>query len=116
MRRSFASYLPLTLASGSSVTVMNINGSIALVTGANRGLGRAFAHHLLERGARKVYAGAREPSSIIDSGLVPLRLDITDPDQIQRVLDDAGDVTLLINNAGTNSWQNLVTGDLDQIK
>ena len=78
---------------------MQIEGSVALVTGANRGLGRAFARVLRERGARTVYAGARDPASIIDSGLVPLELDITDPASVAAATARCGDVTLLINNA-----------------
>ena len=58
---------------------MQISGSIALVTGANRGLGREFAVQLLERGATKVYAAARRPELIDIPGVEPLRIDITDP-------------------------------------
>ncbi|HXA58935.1 MAG TPA: SDR family NAD(P)-dependent oxidoreductase, partial [Streptosporangiaceae bacterium] len=53
-----------------------ISGSVALVTGANRGLGHAFARALVERGARTVYAGARNPATITDPDLVPVKLDI----------------------------------------
>lgn len=100
---------------------MEINGSIALVTGANRGLGRAFTSHLLDRGAAKVYATARRPEEIeldgLDAGRVErLALDITDPDAVSRVAAAAPDVTLLVNNAGSNTWQDMVAGDLDQIR
>jgi len=95
---------------------MKINGATALVTGANRGLGRAFAQHLLERGAEKVYAAARRPETIDLPGVEPIQLDITDPEQVRRAADLAGDVTLLVNNAGINTYQDLVTGDLDQIR
>jgi NAD(P)-dependent dehydrogenase (short-subunit alcohol dehydrogenase family) len=80
-----------------------IEGSVALVTGANRGLGRALTEALLIRGARKVYATARDPRAITiqgDARLIPLRLDVTDDDQIREVAELASDVELLINNAG----------------
>lgn len=79
---------------------MKISGSVALVTGANRGLGRAFARALAERGARTVYAGARDPGSVTDPGLVPVRLDVTDPADVAAAAAACGDVTLLVNNAG----------------
>ncbi|MCP3141558.1 SDR family oxidoreductase [Pyxidicoccus xibeiensis] len=79
---------------------MKIQNAVALVTGANRGLGLAFARALLERGARKVYAAAREPSSISIPGVVPVRLDVTKPEQLAALAREARDVTLLINNAG----------------
>lgn len=78
---------------------MQIEGAVALVTGANRGLGRASARVLLERGARTVYAGARDPAGIVDDGLVPLELDITDPASVAAAADRCADVTLLVNNA-----------------
>jgi NAD(P)-dependent dehydrogenase (short-subunit alcohol dehydrogenase family) len=79
---------------------MKISGSVALVTGANRGLGRAIARALVERGAGTVYAGARDPGTVIDPGLVPVKLDITDPADIAAAAARCGDVTLLVNNAG----------------
>lgn len=78
---------------------MKISGSVALVTGANRGLGRAFARALVERGAT-VYAGARDPGTITDPGLIPVKLDVTDPADIAAVAAGCDDVTLLVNNAG----------------
>lgn len=84
---------------------MLISGSTALVTGANRGLGRVLAAELLARGAKTVYAAAREPESVTAPGVVPIRLDVTDPAQVARAAEQCGDVTLLVNNAGvlTNS-------------
>jgi NAD(P)-dependent dehydrogenase (short-subunit alcohol dehydrogenase family) len=79
---------------------MKISGSVALVTGANRGLGRALARALAERGAVTVYAGARDPGTVTDPGLVPVRLDVTDPAQIAAAAARYPDVTLLVNNAG----------------
>ena len=80
---------------------MKINNSIAFVTGANRGLGLAYAKALLAAGARKVYAGARDPSSVPAlEGLVPVRLDVNKADDIAAAAAQCGDVDLLINNAG----------------
>lgn len=94
---------------------MQISGSIALVTGANRGLGREFATQLLARGAAKVYATTR--SSAVDiPGVEVLTLDVTDPASIARAAEAAPDVNLLINNAGVSTGANLVSGDLDLLR
>lgn len=95
---------------------MDINGSTALVTGANRGLGRHFAVRLLERGAAKVYAAARRPELVDLDGVEVLRIDITDPASIAAAARAAADVTLLVNNAGVSNYQNLVTGDMERIR
>jgi NAD(P)-dependent dehydrogenase (short-subunit alcohol dehydrogenase family) len=95
---------------------MDLNSATALVTGANRGLGRHFAQQLIERGAAKVYAAARDPRAVDLPGVVPLQLDITDPGSIARAAAAAPDVDVLINNAGISLHQNLVTGDLDRIR
>ena len=79
---------------------MQVKDSIALVTGANRGLGRAWASALLQQGARKVYAAARDPATVDLPGATPVRLDITDAEQVAAAARACGDVTLLINNAG----------------
>lgn len=79
---------------------MKIAGCIALVTGANRGLGRAYVEALLAAGAGKVYGGARDPASIDDPRVTPVRLDITDPAQVAAAAARCADVNLLINNAG----------------
>ncbi|MGX7671454.1 SDR family oxidoreductase [Plantactinospora sp. DSM 117369] len=94
---------------------MQISGAVALVTGANRGLGRHFARQLLERGA-KVYATARRPELVDLPDAHVLRLDITDPASIAAAADAAPDVTLLVNNAGLDTVTNLVTGDLADIR
>ncbi|MFI5960258.1 SDR family oxidoreductase [Cryptosporangium sp. NPDC051539] len=95
---------------------MKISGSIALVTGANRGIGRQFAAQLVERGASKVYATARTPESIDVPGVETLRIDITDPASIAAAAAVADDVTLLVNNAGITTGTDLVSGDLDVIR
>lgn len=95
---------------------MQIQNSVALVTGANRGLGRHLAAQLLQRGATKVYAGARNPVSVDLPGVVPLQLDITDPASVAKAADVAADVTLLINNAGVSTHAGLANGDIADIR
>jgi NAD(P)-dependent dehydrogenase (short-subunit alcohol dehydrogenase family) len=85
------------------MNAQNIEGAVALVTGANRGIGRALTEALLSRGVRKVYATARNPEALHalrDERLVALRLDVTDVDQIRAAGDAASDVQLVFNNAG----------------
>ncbi|AEN10039.1 MULTISPECIES: SDR family oxidoreductase [unclassified Streptomyces] len=94
---------------------MQIAGSTALVTGANRGIGRHFAEQLVARGAKKVYATARRPESVDLPGVEVLRLDITDPDSVAAAARAAQDVDLLVNNAGISTYTNLVDGDLDAV-
>jgi len=79
---------------------VKIKDSVALVTGANRGLGLAFTQALLAGGARKVYAAARDPASVKQAGVVPVRLDVTNAEQVASAAAELGDVTLVINNAG----------------
>lgn len=97
---------------------MEINGRIALVTGANRGIGRQFVLELLERGAAKVYASARQPEKvdIDDARVVPIRLDLLDRESIAAAAKNASDVDLLVNNAGISTGASLVTGDMDDIR
>ncbi|MES2948490.1 MAG: SDR family oxidoreductase [Pseudomonadota bacterium] len=79
---------------------MKIENAVVLVTGANRGIGLEFARALLARGARKVYAAARNPSTVTLPGVQALLLDVTNADQIAVAAHQAADVTLVINNAG----------------
>lgn len=79
---------------------MKLENATVLITGANRGLGLAFAREALARGARKVYAAARDPSSVTLPGVIPIKLDVTNADDIAAAARDCPDVTLLINNAG----------------
>src|SRR6516164_1543117 len=79
---------------------MKIAGSVALVTGANRGLGRAYTRELISRGAAKVYGAARQPGQVIDPGVTPIALDVTDAQRVGEVAAVCADVSLLVNNAG----------------
>jgi NAD(P)-dependent dehydrogenase (short-subunit alcohol dehydrogenase family) len=91
-----------------------VRGTIALVTGANRGLGRELVNALLRRGAGKVYAASRTEAEWSDGRVVPLRLDVTDPLQVASAARVAGDTVLLINNAGVNRNRPLLAApDLD---
>ena len=90
---------------------MKIEGCVALVTGANRGLGKAIVSALVEAGAARVYAAARDERKVSANGprVVPLTLDVTKPEQIAAAARQAGDVTLLINNAGALNSFNVLT-------
>src|SRR3954453_10853709 len=79
---------------------MKIGGSVALVTGANRGIGKAFADALLDRGAAKVYAAVRDVATATDPRLLPIQLDVTDPDRVATVAHQLDDVQVVVNNAG----------------
>jgi NAD(P)-dependent dehydrogenase (short-subunit alcohol dehydrogenase family) len=93
---------------------MKISEQVAFVTGANRGFGRHLALELLSRGA-KVYAGARNPESIDIPGVIPVKLDITNPQEVAAAAMVAKDVTLLINNAGSSTGASLIDGEFDKI-
>ena len=79
---------------------MKIKNSVAFVTGANRGLGLAFVKALIAGGAKKVYAGVRDPASIDLPGVIPVKLDVTDPASVAAAAVLCSDTTLLVNNAG----------------
>ncbi|MFB2583421.1 SDR family oxidoreductase [Herbiconiux liukaitaii] len=101
---------------------MNIAGSVALVTGANRGIGRSFVDELLERGAAKVYAAVRRPESVnvgdfTDPRVEVLRLDLLDQASITDAAAHATDLTLLVNNAGITTGANLLgENDLEGLR
>lgn len=96
---------------------MKIEGTIALVTGANRGLGKALVAELVEAGAAKVYAAARDEATVSTerSRVVPVRLDTTNAEQIEAAVKKASDVTLLINNAGVATSHNILTTSLAEL-
>jgi NAD(P)-dependent dehydrogenase (short-subunit alcohol dehydrogenase family) len=103
-------YEAVVISSGSILAgwrhIMQIRGSTALVTGANRGIGRGFVEALLERGVRRVYATARNPDSLdvlvarAPGQVIPIELDVTDATEVTAAARVASDVTLLINNGG----------------
>jgi NAD(P)-dependent dehydrogenase (short-subunit alcohol dehydrogenase family) len=94
---------------------MDINGKTALVTGANRGLGRQLASQLRDRGAT-VYAAARNPATVDLPGVTPIALDITDPASVAAAAEATSGVAILVNNAGSSTGSSLLTGDLADIR
>jgi len=95
---------------------MQIQGSVVLVTGGNRGIGAEFVRQLKQRGAAKIYVAARSIDSVDVDGVEVIALDVTDDAQVQAAAAQAGDVQVLINNAGATFSQTLVDGDLDVIR
>lgn len=95
---------------------MKIENAVVLVTGANRGIGLAFARELLARGARKVYAGARDPATITpQAGLQAQRLDVDNPSDVAAAAALASDVTLVINNAGIAQPGGFLAADSEEV-
>jgi NAD(P)-dependent dehydrogenase (short-subunit alcohol dehydrogenase family) len=86
---------------------MNIQNKSVLITGANRGIGRALVNEALRRGAARVYAGTRGALEIADERVIPLALDVTNTSQIQQASDQVGELDLLINNAGIAIYDDL---------
>jgi NAD(P)-dependent dehydrogenase (short-subunit alcohol dehydrogenase family) len=91
--------------------LMKIQDAVVLVTGANRGIGLAFAREALARGARKVYAAARNPASVTLPGVVPVRLDVTLPEEAAALAKELSDVTVVVNNAGILEVGSPLDGD-----
>jgi NAD(P)-dependent dehydrogenase (short-subunit alcohol dehydrogenase family) len=95
--------------------IMDIAGRTALVTGANRGLGRHLAQQLRDRGAT-VYAAARNPDAVDLAGVVPIKLDVTDETSIAEAAATARRVSILINNAGSSTGSSLLSGPVSDIR
>ncbi|MFF2374875.1 SDR family oxidoreductase [Streptomyces xiamenensis] len=94
---------------------MELKNAVAVVTGANRGLGRHLAAQLVERGAT-VYAAARRPQTVDLAGVIPIRLDVTDGESIRAAARIASGATLLVNNAGISTATPLLAGDVEAVR
>lgn len=95
---------------------MKIRDAVVVVTGANRGIGLAFTQALLARGARKVYAGARDPATVAGAPRVEaIRLDVTQPEDVAAAVARAGDATLIINNAGVGHFGGFLADDSEEV-
>jgi NAD(P)-dependent dehydrogenase (short-subunit alcohol dehydrogenase family) len=94
---------------------VKIENAVVLVTGANRGVGLAFTRELLARGASKIYAGARDPATVMQTGVQPLRLDVTKSDDVAAAAELASDVTLVINNAGIAQAGGFLAPDSEEV-
>jgi NAD(P)-dependent dehydrogenase (short-subunit alcohol dehydrogenase family) len=90
-------------------------GAVALVTGGSRGIGKALVEELLARGASKVYATARDPRAVSPDA-VPVELEVTDPDSVAAAAELAGDVTILINNAGGSVAVPMLDSSIEDIR
>ena len=86
---------------------MNIENKAILITGANRGIGRALVDEALRRGVKKVYAGTRSALEVADKRVTPLSLDVTDARQVQQAVEQVDSLDVLINNAGIAIYDDL---------
>ena len=93
-----------------------IEGATAFVTGGSRGIGKALVEELYARGAKKVYATARDPRTVTHTDAVPLALEVSDPASLAAVAEQAQDVTILINNAGISLGTSLLDSPQEQIR
>ncbi|HZP05544.1 MAG TPA: SDR family NAD(P)-dependent oxidoreductase [Terracidiphilus sp.] len=91
---------------------MNIAGKTILITGANRGIGRALVEEALRRGVKRVYAGTRGPMQNPDERVTPLVLDVTSAEQIERAAAEIGALDILINNSGIALYDDLSNPDV----
>jgi NAD(P)-dependent dehydrogenase (short-subunit alcohol dehydrogenase family) len=91
---------------------MKVANKTVLITGANRGIGRALVNEALKRGAKRVYAASRVPLQIADKRVTSVTLDVTSASQIQRAVDQVGALDVLINNAGIAAYDDLTNPDV----
>jgi NAD(P)-dependent dehydrogenase (short-subunit alcohol dehydrogenase family) len=91
---------------------MNIQNKTVLITGANRGIGRALVNEALKRGAKRVYAGTRGALSVADARVTPLTLDVTNAAQIEQAASEVNGLDVLINNAGIALYDDLSNIDV----
>lgn len=96
--------------------MVNINGSTVVVTGGQRGLGKAIVEEFLQRGAAKVYATARAPKPSEDPRVVALELDVTKPDSVAALAATASDADIVINNAGIIGASKLLGSDIEEVR
>jgi NAD(P)-dependent dehydrogenase (short-subunit alcohol dehydrogenase family) len=94
---------------------MKLENSVVFVTGGNRGLGLAFAREAVSRGARKVYAGMRKTDGFDVPGIVPIKLDVNDPDSVRAAAASCTDVTVLVNNAGIGRGGSPLEGSMEDL-
>ena len=96
--------------------MVNIKGSTVVVTGGQRGLGKAIVDELLQRGATKVYATARAPKPSDDPRVVSVELDVTKPDSVAALAVAASDADIVVNNAGVLGATKLLESDIEEVK
>ncbi|WP_416970438.1 SDR family oxidoreductase [Streptomyces sp. 4F14] len=93
-----------------------LKGANVLVTGGSRGIGKALVEELYARGAAKVYATARDPRTVTHPDAVPVALEVTDPESVAAAAAQAGDITVLINNAGASVAASYLDSPVDDVR
>lgn len=96
--------------------MVNIQGSTVVVTGGQRGLGKAIVAEFLRQGAAKVYATARTPRPSDDPRIVSVLLDVTQTESVAALAVRASDATIVVNNAGIAGAAQLLSSDLDEVR
>lgn len=99
-----------------TATATPVEGATALVTGGQQGLGKAIVDALLEAGAAKVYSTSRRPGTATDPRIAVVEADVTDGDSVRRLVEIAGDATIVVNNAGVLGGQSLLHDDVEDIR